>query len=407
LISEAMPQSRSVSIGVWVVGGSRFEARGQDGIAHFIEHLLFKGTTSRSAGDIAHAIDAAGGQLDAFTDKEYVCVYARVLDRHLRVAFEILADIALHPVFPPAEIRRERNVIFEEINSIEDSPQDLVHEIFMQNIWPDHPLGRPVSGTKQSVGSISRADLLRFFERHYSARNMVLTVAGNLGHAEVRQLARRFFDRAEAGEPVNSGGPPQLRTSRVLREKPNLEQVHICLGTGCPPLLSKDRFKVHLLSTILGGGISSRLFQNIREKRGLVYSIESNVNLYRDAGSIVVSAAAVPGAAARVVELICRELRAMRRENVPARELRRAKDFVEGSFLLGMESTSSRMMHLAQQEIYFRRLFSIRETLESIESVRPGDIRRLADEILESSEITLTALGSDGLHGLKSIPLKV
>ncbi|MBM3789450.1 MAG: insulinase family protein [Acidobacteria bacterium] len=407
LMSEAMTQLRSVSIGVWLRAGSRFESAERNGVAHFIEHLLFKGTEGRAAGDIARAIDAVGGQLDAFTDKEYICVYARVMDRHLAVAFGILADILLRPAFPPAEVRRERNVIFEEINTIEDSPHELIHDYYLANLWPGHPLGRPVSGTKETVAAIRRRDLSDFFRRHYSGRNMVIAVAGNLRHSQVQRLAERHFGELAAGEPAEPGPPPRLQAGRVVRTKANLEQVHICLGAGCPSLLSRDRFSVHLLSTILGGGMSSRLFQNIREKRGLVYSIESVISLFSDAGTMAVSAAAVPAAAARVVDLVLKELRTLRRVLVSRCELSRAKEFVQGSFLLGLENSSSRMMHLAQQQLYFDRLFSVRETLDRIERVRSADVRRVCNDILDSSGLALTALGNDRGGALQSVALKV
>ena len=407
VISEAMPQLCSVSIGVWVIGGSRFEDRRLNGISHFIEHLLFKGTRRRSAGDIARAIDSVGGQLDAFTDKEYVGIYARVMDRHVSRAFEILADIVLHPVFPPAEIKRERNVIAEEINTIEDSPQDLIHDIYHEGLWPDHPLGMPVAGTKESLALIGRDDILGFFRRHYSARNIVMTMAGNLRHREVHELAGRHFGRLRSGSPTELGAPPQMRPSRTIRNKDNLEQVHLCLGVFSPPWPPEERFAAHLLSTILGGGMSSRLFQNIREKRGLVYSIESSLNLYRDVGTLVVSAAAAPEVAARVVKLILREFRRLREDLVSAAELRRAKDFVEGSLMLGLESSGSRMTHLAQQQLYFGRLYGVKETIACLEKVTRGDIRRLANEIFLSSSIHLAALGSDNDPQLARLDLKV
>jgi len=407
LISEVMPCLHSVSVGLWVTSGSRFEAAALGGISHFIEHLLFKGTASRSAGEIAREIDSVGGQLDAFTDKEFVCAYARVMDRHLPVAFEILSDIVLNPAFPPVEVKRERNVVFEEINALEDSPQDLVHDLYLEGLWPDHPLGRPVAGTKDSVAGISRADVVRFFRKHYCARNMVMSVAGNIRHPDVRRLAGRYFGELAPGEAADPGPPPRVRPARIIRDKDHLEQVHICLGTPCPALTSRARFAAHLLSTILGGGMSSRLFQNIREKRGLVYSIEASLSLFRDAGTLVVSAAVAPETAAAVVELILKELKKLRENPVSSEELKRAKDFVTGAFLLGLESSSSRMTHLAQQQIYFGRTFTARETIDHIEGVKAYDIRRLADEIFHSAGIMLTALGSSRRPELESVALRI
>jgi predicted Zn-dependent peptidase len=316
--TEAMPQVRSVAIGVWVKGGSRRETDAAIGLAHFIEHLLFKGTRSRSAARIAEIIDSIGGQLNAFTDKEYVGYYAKVLDEHLPEAFELLADIVLNPTFPSVEVERERNVIFEEIAMVEDSPQDLIQEMFLARFWHGHPLGRPIAGTKESVGRIARRDVQAFFRANYTAGSTIVAVAGNIRHRRVQELARRYFGDLTRGDPAAPEVPPEVRAAREVRRKPNLEQTHLCLGTVCPPVTHPDRYAAHVLNTILGGGMSSRLFQNIRERRGLVYSIYSSLSLYRDAGTLVVYAGMGRRNAGRVVELTCRELRALKRNRAQA-----------------------------------------------------------------------------------------
>ncbi|HSW39058.1 MAG TPA: pitrilysin family protein, partial [Acidobacteriota bacterium] len=281
VVSEAMPHLRSVSLGVWVQSGSRCESEETAGISHFIEHLLFKGTKRRSTAEIAAAIDSVGGSLDALTEKEYVGYYAKVMDEHLPLAFDLLSDIILNPVFPVKEIERERNVIFEEINMVEDSPQELVLDIFMEQFWKGHPLGRPVSGTKKSVARITRNDVRTFFERQYNARDIIVAIAGNIRHREAQTLAERYFSDMGTGAVDDDGGPPVINAGRHVRRKAHLEQTHLCLGVAAPPIASKERYRAHLLSNILGGGMSSRLFQNIREKRGLVYSIHTMLNLYR------------------------------------------------------------------------------------------------------------------------------
>ncbi len=405
--SEVMPNFRSVCIGVWVRSGSRFEDAGCSGISHFIEHLLFKGTRSRSASDIAKEIDSVGGQLDAFTDKEYVGFYARVLDEHLPQAFELLSDIVLNPTFPAVEIERERNVIFEEINTVEDSPQELIHDIFLESFWEGHPLGRPIAGTKESVARIARGQVMDYFKRIYhSARNTVIAVAGNISHKEVHALARRHFSKLPPGTESSPGPPPTPRAARTVRYKPNLEQTHICIGFPCPSRISEDRYCAHLLSNILGGGMSSRLFQNIREKRGLVYAIDSILNLYRDAGSLVVTAATAPKAAATVSRLILKEFKSLKDDLVSEEELNRSKECVKGALSLSLESSSSRMTYLAQQQIDFGRFSSIEEILERIDRVRRADIRRLAREIFASS-LTLAALGNHDTCALESLRLRV
>ncbi len=405
--TEVMPHLRSASIGVWVRGGSRCEPQEKTGISHFIEHLLFKGTTTRTASDIAKEIDSVGGQLDAFTDKEYVGYYAKVQDRHLDLAFSLLSDIILNPTFPPEEIRRERNVIFEEINMVEDTPLELIQDLFMENFWKGHPLGNPISGTKKSVASITRRDALKHFRKHYTARNTLISVAGNITHGGVHERVKRYFSEMEPGTASNPGATPLSFPARVVRRKRNLEQAHLCFGTPCPPMNSRDRYCTHVLNGVLGGGMSSRLFQNIREKRGLVYNIYSIPNLYLDAGNILIYAAAAPEAAPEVVELTLRELRRVRDRLVAAEELHRAKENLKGSVLLSLESSSSRMTNLAQQLIYFDRFYSPEEIVDGFEGVRAADVRRLANEIFDPKALSMTALTSGNGRDLQSIEFRV
>jgi predicted Zn-dependent peptidase len=407
IASEVMPHLRSVSLGVWVKCGSRFEKAEKTGISHFIEHLLFKGTKTRSAARIAESIDSVGGQLNAFTEKEYVGFYAKVLDEHLPFAFELVSDIVLNPVFPTIEIRRERNVIFEEINMVEDSPQDLILDMYMESFWRNHPLGRPISGTKKSVARIARADVRKFFRNNYTAGNMVIAVAGNIRHREVQELAERYFSGLEPGIAADPGKPPEIHAGRLIRHKAHLEQAHICLGTVSPPVASRERYCAHLLCNILGGGMSSRLFQNIREKRGLVYSIFSMLNLYHDAGALVIYAGSAPEKASEVVELTLKEFGRLREQIVSSRELKRAKENIKGSVMLGLESSSSRMTHLAQQMIYYERFYELEEILGAVERVTAREIRDLANRIFDQSHLALAALGGRNGDELKSVALEV
>jgi len=406
IASEVMPHLRSVSLGVWVKCGSRFERPGKGGISHFIEHLLFKGTKSRSAAEIAQAIDSVGGQLNAFTEKEYVGFYAKVLDQHLPFAFDLVSDIVLNPTFPTIEMKRERNVIFEEINMVEDSPQELILDIYMENFWKGHPLGMPISGTKKSVAQIARKDVRDYFQTNYNAGNTVVAVAGNIRHRDVFKLAERYFSSFPSGAPRNPGLPPKVFSGLIVRNKANLEQTHVCLGTISPPLTSEERYCAHVLCNILGGGMSSRLFQNIREKRGLVYSIYSMLNLHQDAGTLVVYAAMAPSNASKVIALILKELRRLRDQIVPYQELKRSKENIKGSIMLSLESSSSRMTHLAQQLIYHGRFYKLEEILNAVDRVTPREIRNLADRIFDSSYMTMTALGRNGAD-LKSVSIEV
>ena len=407
IASEVMPHLRSVSLGVWVKCGSRFETAEKTGMSHFIEHLLFKGTQTRSASRIAELIDSVGGQLNAFTEKEYVGFYAKVLDEHLPFAFDLLSDIVLNPAFPVREVERERNVIFEEINMVEDSPQELILDLYQEKFWKNHPLGWPISGTKKSVAQITRADVKRFFRQKYKASNMVIAVAGNIRHRDVQRLAERHFSELEGGTATDPGQSPGIHAGRMVRRKTHLEQTHICLGTIAPSVVSKERYCAHMLCNVLGGGLSSRLFQNIREKRGLVYSIFSMLNMYQDAGSLIVYAACAPETALEVLELTLKECRSLREKLIPAEELQRSKENIKGSVMLGLESSSSRMSHLAQQLIYYGQFHALEEILGEVERVTAREIRDMANRMFDPSYFTLTALTSRNGDELKSAPLEL
>jgi predicted Zn-dependent peptidase len=405
--TEVMPHLRSASLGVWIKCGSRFEEANNTGISHFIEHLLFKGTRKRSATKIAEVIDSVGGQLNAFTEKEYVGFYAKVLDKHLPLAFDLVSDIVLHPTFPADEVERERNVIFEEINMVEDSPQELILDLFMASFWKNHPLGRPISGTKKSVAQISRNDVKHYFENNYVAGNTIVAVAGNIRHREAQKLAERSFSGLKRGDAAEMGVPPNVYSGRLIRRKAHLEQTHLCLGTVAPPIASEERYCAHLLSNILGGGMSSRLFQNIRERRGLVYSIYSMLNLYQDAGSLVVYAGAAHNKATEVVDLVLKEFGSLRGKLVSNQELKRAKEYVKGSVMLSLESSSSRMTHLAQQLICYGRFYKLEEILNAVERITVRDIRNLANRIFDNSTLAMTALSSNNGSDLNSVAMHV
>ena len=407
IASEVMPHLRSASLGVWIRSGSRIENAGNCGISHFVEHLLFKGTKRRSTAKIAEVIDAIGGQFDAYTEKEYVGYFVKVLDEHLPTAFDLLSDIMLNPAFPSEEIERERNVIFEEINMVEDSPQELIQDLFLENFWKKHPLGRPVAGTKKTVSGITGEDIGGFFRKHYAASNIVVTVAGNIRHRDVQNFAEHYFSKMKTGTPADYGSPPHSTAARTIRNKSNLEQTHLVLGTDAPHAASKERYCAHILCNILGGGMSSRLFQDIREKRGLVYSIYSTLNQYRDAGTLIVYAGTSPDKAAEVVELTLLELRRLRDRPVTSRELKRTKDNIRGTIMLSLESSGSRMSNLAQQLLYHDRFYKLEEILDAVDRVTAREIRDLAVRMFDSSCLALTALGSRNGRNLKTVSLDI
>jgi predicted Zn-dependent peptidase len=398
LLTERMPHVRSVSIGVWLTRGSRHEPGPQSGIAHFVEHMLFKGTANRTAEDIAQAIDSIGGQMDAFTAKEYASYYIKVLDEHLPLAVDVLSDIVRRPAFASDDVEREKKVVLEEIKMVEDTPDDLVHELFTESFWRDHPLGRPILGTRETVEGLTPDKLRTYFNDAYTAENMIIAAVGNVEHEQVRDLVERYFGTVpREGTPIVDR-PPQVVPQIVIRNK-ELEQSHVCLGTSAYRQDHEDRYASYVLNTVLGGSMSSRLFQNVREKRGLAYAVFSGLSAYRDAGSVTVYAGCANDAVGELVDVVVAELRRLKEDPPPEAELRRAKDHLKGSLMLNLESTSSRMSHLARQEIYFDRQFGLDETLEGVERVTQADLQRVARDLFADGGLAATVLGA--VNGLE------
>jgi len=399
VLSEEMHHIRSISIGIWMKTGSRDEAAESNGISHFVEHMVFKGTKSRSAKDIARQVDSIGGNMDAFTGKETICFNIKVLDDHLPVALDILSDLVLNPIFEPKDITREKGVILEEIKMDEDNPDYLVHEIFTQNFWKDHPLGKPILGTKETVRSFEQARLFDFYGQRFAPNNMIISAAGNLNHSRFMELIKERF----AGLKKVSNGfhqPAPAVTPRVIiRNKKSLEQVQLCMGVPSHPISHEKRYVSYVLNTILGGGMSSRLFQKIREEQGLAYSIYSDLNPYRDTGCLTVYAGTSLESTRSVVDSILAEFRELRSDHIPAEELRRAKDQLKGSLMLSLESSASRMSNLARQQMYFERFFTMDETIEQIEIVTEAEIAEMANQLFVPEKIAVTVLGN--LDGLK------
>jgi predicted Zn-dependent peptidase len=394
VITEAMPHVRSVSVGIWIGTGSRRETPEQNGLSHFIEHMLFKGTTRRSAEDIARSVDSIGGNLDAFTAKELVCFNTKVLDEHLSLAWDVLADLVLNPLFRPEDIEKEKGVILEEIKMEADSPDYLVHEIFSSNFWKDHPLGKPILGTRETVRRFDSDMIRAYYSQVYSPANLLVTAAGNLTHQRLVALVREHFDSLPVGPPTPADNAPVTHARIALRNKKSLEQVHVCLGVPSYPLPHQERFPCYVLNTLLGGGMSSRLFQNIRERQGLAYAVFSELNPYRDTGCLSIYAGTSLESAPKVVESIVHEFRDLKEHPVADEELRRAKDHLKGSLMLSLESTASRMTNLARQEMYFSRFFTLDELVQSIEAVTSPDVQRIAQTFFDPKQIALTVLGN-------------
>lgn len=396
IYTEFMPHMRSVAVGVWVGSGSRRETPEISGISHFTEHMLFKGTKTRSAEDIARAADSIGGGLDAFTSKELVSYNVKVLDEHLPQAFDILSDLVLHPRFDNGDIEKEKGVILEEIKMENDNPEATLHEIFSRTFWKNHALGRPILGTRQTVKSFNGDTLRRFHKEVYAPSNLMITAAGNVRHRGLVDLVSREFAGLKGPAVKQRPATPEPHAQLVFRAKQSLEQVHLYLGVPALPLAHPARFSAYVLNTLLGGGMSSRLFQNIRERQGLAYSVFSEMNLYRDAGCLTVYAGTGTRTARRVVESIVKELRDLQDHLVTAEELRRVKDHLKGSFVLGLESSSSRMGNLARQQLYFGRFVSIDEMLDAIEAVSAAQVQKLAQQFFDTKRMTLAMLGPIG-----------
>jgi predicted Zn-dependent peptidase len=399
IITEQMQHIRSASIGIWLQTGSRDEDPAWNGISHFIEHMLFKGTEHRTAEEIARQVDSIGGNMDAFTAKECICFNVKVLDEHLPVALEILSDLVLHPVFDPNDITRERGVILEEIKMDEDNPDYLVHEIFTQNFWKDHPLGKPILGTKETVKKFERAAVLDAYSHRFAPGNIIVSAAGNLDHDRFVELVTKHFEHMKPKKNGFHSPVPKIVSKITLRNKKALEQVQLCIGVPSHPIAHEKRHAGYILNTLLGGGMSSRLFQNIRERQGLVYSIYSDLNPYRDTGCLAVYAGTSRESASKVVHSVVSEFHKLKAERVPAEELRRSKDQLKGSLMLSLESSSARMSNLARQEMYFDRFYDLDELIEKIEAVTVEDLTSLANEFFNTESVAVTILGN--LTGLK------
>ena len=399
VITEVMPHVRSISIGFWIGTGSRREVANENGISHFIEHMLFKGTPTRSAEDIARSIDSIGGNLDAFTSKELVCYNTKVLDEHLPRSFAVLADIILRPAFREEDIAKEKGVIQEELKMDSDNPDYLVNELFSSNFWKDHSLGKPILGTKETVNNFN-VDMLRgYYKKVYAPENLTITAAGNLRHHQLVQLVKDEFDSLARTEPVPVPTTPSTHARITLRNKKELEQVHLILGVPGYPVNHEKRFTAYVLNTLLGGGMSSRLFQNIRERQGLAYSVYSDFGTYSDTGCFSIYAGTSLESARKVVESVMKEFHSLKQDLVPDEELRRAKDHLKGSLMLSLESTSSRMSNLARQEMYFKRFFTMDELVDRVEAVTADDVRGISQDLFDAKQIALTVLGNlDGLH---------
>jgi predicted Zn-dependent peptidase len=399
LLTERMDHLHSVAMGVWIKSGSRCEAAEMNGISHFVEHMLFKGTRSRSAQNIAREMDSIGGNLDAFTSKETICFNVKSLSDHVPIALDVLTDMVLNPIFALPDIERERGVILEEIKIDEDNPDVLVHELFTQSFWKGHPLGKPILGTTETVRRLGQQQLFAYHGDRFHGGNIVFSAAGNLDHDRFADAVAQKFSGLAGGQTLQELSAPDPSARIILRNKKSLEQVQICLGVPAPPVTDESRYATSILNTVLGGGMSSRLFQNIREERGLAYSVYSDMNPYRDTGNLCVYAGTSAGKALEVVDLILAEFRNLKETPIGVEELTRAKDQLKGNILLGLESSNARMANLARQEMYFHQFFSADEIIARIHEVDAGQVQTMAQRLFQPESIAVTLLGR--LDGVK------
>ena len=394
VMTERMEGVRSVALGIWFAVGSRDESAEEAGMSHFMEHMMFKGTPTRSAKDISEAFDRLGAELNAFTAKEYTCFYARFVDQHLDSAFGLLADMVVNASLEQSACVSEREVVLEEIARTDDAPDDLIHDIFGKTLWPDHPLGLPILGNRETVGGFDHDQAVRFRSRHYVSGNCIVAAAGNVDHERLVELAQQLLSLPEG---IRSKRPEAHAVShsnlRVVHK--DTEQAHICYGLATMNAHHPDRFTLMFLDNVLGGGMASRLFHEIREKRGLAYAVFSFTSLYQDTGEFGVYAGTRPDNAAEVIRLIQAEVAGIADSGITAEELDRARQAAKGHIVLGMEATRNRMTRLGKNEVTAGEILSVDDIMERLDAITMGDILRVSSDVL-SAEKVLTVIGPFG-----------
>lgn len=396
ILTERMPNLRSVTSGFWVGVGSRDEPRELSGISHFIEHLIFKGTPMRSARRIAEEFDIMGGELNAFSAKEYTCYYAKVLDEKVEDAFEVMADMLLRSLMRPRDIDAERKVILEEIAMHEDSPDDIIHDLFVSALWESHPLGQSVLGYQNVIRTLGSEDITAYFRSYYVPENMVIAVAGNVEHETIVELVERLMDGGVASSTHERHSVvPEIRPHTAVYNR-STEQAHIVLGTQGLPRQHPSRFALAILDNILGGGMSSRLFQKIREERSLAYSIFSYHSMYVETGLVAFYAGTNPENVSAVIELIKEEVDQLLARGITPDELERAKGHIKGNLVLSLEDSGSRMTRLGKAEICQGEILSLDELLGRIDAVSADDVRMLAESLFGSRKLVVTIIGPLG-----------
>ncbi|MFA5072459.1 MAG: pitrilysin family protein [Nitrospirota bacterium] len=396
VVSETLPKSRSISIGVWVKVGSRHEPAQLGGVSHFIEHLFFKGTEKRSAKEIAIAMDSIGGEMNAFTTHETTTYYAKVVDEHLPIAVDILSDILMSSKFDPQEMEKERKVILEEIKGAEDTPDDHIQDLFTDAVWPNNPLGRPILGTRETIRTLRHQDLISYREQYYGPREIVISVAGNFEHGRLIELLNASFGTLSRTSMRKEEITPAFTPALVVKKK-QLEQVQLCIGCKGLPFTHENRYVLSALNTVLGGSMSSRLFQEVREQNALAYSIySSNAQSYRDTGLLTIYAGTDSSNALETIRIILKELKKIKNEGITFAEKTRVKNQVKGSLVLSLESSNSHMSRIARHEIYYGKYLSVDDIIKGVEKVTKDQVQELAQQIFTRDNCGLAVLGPLG-----------
>ena len=394
LVVRPMAHAESVAVGVWIKVGGRHERSALSGISHMLEHLLFKGTRTRSCEQLTQAIEGIGGSLNGFTAEEFTCYMAKVPAKHLDRALAVLSDMVLHPAFKPDDLKKEREVILEEIRMYEDAPAQYVHDLFNQLLWPNHPLGNLLSGTMATVRGITRQDVVTHWKRFYRPRNMLIACAGALDPDRVLRRLRRAFVGRQPGLASRVAPAPRVaRGPQVRLHHKETEQTHLCLGTLAMPRTHPQRFALELVHVLLGANMSSRLFHEVREKRGLVYDIGTQIKRYHDTGAFIISAGCDAAKLTMTIRTVIEELRRIKRHRVGPQELRRAKDFYAGQLLMGLEDTMDHMLWMGEQAVTVGRISDAHDVIAALERVTPEQIRRAARALFTPERCYLTAIG--------------
>ncbi|PKM85979.1 MAG: peptidase M16 [Firmicutes bacterium HGW-Firmicutes-12] len=393
IVTEKIPAVRSVAIGIWVGTGSRHEDQNNSGISHFIEHLMFKGTEKRTAADIAESLDSVGGQLNAFTTKEFTCYYAKILDEHLDLAIDVLTDMFFNSKFSDQAIEKERGVVEEEIRMYEDTPDDLIHDLFVKTVWPEHSLGKPILGSIESLEKISRKDVVNYMEKNYLPERIVIAVAGNIEHQDVQNKLKPIFENMNNINTPKKISPPDNTISNVTNIYRKTGQVQICLGTEGIANSDDRLYSLSIINNVMGGGLSSRLVQSIREERGLAYSVFSYHSAFSDTGLFTFYAGTSPKKYDEVIKLLMQEIKRIATQGVTEKELNRTKEQIKGNLYLGLESVSSRMSRLGRNEISLNKIIPPEEVATKISAVSQEEIFKTAQYLFGENKFSLSTIG--------------